>query len=320
MSSLGDIILTEPITALVKSQYPDSVIEYLTKPTFKELVEMFPHVDKVHTEYKDIAYLKKLGHFDYAIDLHGKLSSYIAIKAVRAKQKYTYKKQHFLRQAIVAKRTDRTIGSTIDLYATAVSSFVNTKEMPFPKLIVPARKRNNERDVNLRVGVFPGASFNTKRWLTEYFKTTIDKLISEDGVEITLLGSKDEYDLCSSIAKMNPSRCENKAGEFSFRQLAEEVDKFDLLITNDSGPMHLASALSKPLIAIFGATHPKLGFAPLNDKAIVLTKDYPCQPCSLHGGDRCPLKHFRCMQDIKPNEVLKAVRKLIGVIDAERNS
>jgi len=74
--------------------------------------------------------------------------------------------------------------------------------------------------------------------------------------------------------------------------------------------MHLAAALRKPQIAIFGGTHPRLGFAPLNDKAIVLTADLACQPCSLHGRNKCPKGTFECMKQITPEMVEKALENI----------
>ncbi len=311
MSSLGDIILTEPITALLKKEFPDADIDYLTKPVFKELVSLFPHVDNIHTDYKNRGFLKSLGQYDYAFDLHGKLSSAIALHAIRATKKFTYKKQRLLRQKIVAGRTDASISSTSSLYFSAIEPVIGKQDIPNPSITIPHIEDILNKTDRLQVGIFPGASYNSKRWPSEYFKLLIEDLISKSKAEVTLLGSKSEYELCESIASIHPTYCTNRAGEFDLVRLAKFVSEFDLLITNDSGPMHLASAYAKPLVAIFGATHPRLGFAPMNDNAVVLTMDYPCQPCSLHGGDVCPLKHFRCMQDILPDEVYNACLKVL---------
>jgi heptosyltransferase-2 len=88
------------------------------------------------------------------------------------------------------------------------------------------------------------------------------------------------------------------------------IKQASVVVTNDSGPMHIAAALAKPQIALFGATTPQLGFAPLNEKAIVLCQNLPCQPCSLHGQETCPKRHFACMLSIKPEAIIAALNTL----------
>ena len=103
----------------------------------------------------------------------------------------------------------------------------------------------------------------------------------------------------------------NICGELDLQQLVTAIDKMDVIISNDSGPMHIAAALEKPQITIFGATHPKLGFAPLNKNAVILSTDLECQPCSLHGSKACPLDHFNCMKQISVVDISKILKNML---------
>src|SRR3989304_6567858 len=99
----------------------------------------------------------------------------------------------------------------------------------------------------------------------------------------------------------------NLAGKTTLRELASLMERCDLVVTNDSGPLHMAGALGKPVVALFGPTVEEFGFTPLNNQSLVLSKDLPCRPCSLHGSNRCPLGHHHCMNTIQPDEVFEAV-------------
>ncbi|HEY6193358.1 MAG TPA: glycosyltransferase family 9 protein, partial [Bacteroidota bacterium] len=98
----------------------------------------------------------------------------------------------------------------------------------------------------------------------------------------------------------------------SILQSAELIRRCRALVCNDSAPMHLAVAVRTPVVAIFGATVPEFGFAPIGERDVVLeTKGLPCRPCSIHGGDVCPVKTFVCMLDIPVGRVVEAVEKLL---------
>lgn len=95
-------------------------------------------------------------------------------------------------------------------------------------------------------------------------------------------------------------------------ELIRVIGACDLVLSNDSGPMHLAAALGKKQVALFGATHPRLGFSPMNDNAVVLCRDLDCQPCSLHGGHACPKGHFGCMTGIPAEKILGLIDQMLG--------
>lgn len=96
-------------------------------------------------------------------------------------------------------------------------------------------------------------------------------------------------------------------------ELAELIKRSELVVTNDSSPIHIASAWKDvKILAIFGPTVKELGFFPWSKNSVIFeTEGLPCRPCSLHGGDKCPQKHFKCMLDIRPEIVLNEILKII---------
>lgn len=145
-----------------------------------------------------------------------------------------------------------------------------------------------------------GAEFGpSKRWPAEYFAEVANQQIAA-GWDVWLFGSPKDQLITQKIMTLTANRCENLAGRLA---LAETIDLLSLtsgLVTNDSGLMHIAAALQKPLVAIYGSTSPAFT-PPLADKASVMQLDLFCQPCFKR---TCPIGHHRCMLDLKPEQVL----------------
>ena len=317
LSSLGDIVLTQSAVQTVRNEFPDAQIHYLTKKVYSPIVEMFNCVDKIHYWENKNALLIKLRKlkFDIAIDLHSKLNTFIIKSFVNAKQTSTYNKEHLLRRKIVKKKTNRTISSTVDLYFTALQKIGINTEATDPKLI-PINNTKvpeilNQSDGKKRIGLFPGALHKTKQYPINQLAEFIDSVPTEWNCQFLIFGSNVERDLAEELEILTETKIMNLCGELNLQQLVTAIDRMDVVISNDSGPMHMAAALEKPQIAIFGATHPKLGFAPMNKKAITLSADLQCQPCSLHGSKACPLDHFNCMKQVFAVDILKTLKIML---------
>lgn len=154
------------------------------------------------------------------------------------------------------------------------------------------------------LAIAAGAEFGpAKRWPEEYFATVANHKLAE-GWDVWLFGSPKDKTVTDKIMSLTGGRCENIAGR---PKLSETIDLLSLtngLITNDSGLMHIASALKKPVIALYGSTSPAFT-PPLSNTATVLKLDLDCQPCFKR---ECPLQHHRCMRELTPNQVLEAMR------------
>lgn len=163
------------------------------------------------------------------------------------------------------------------------------------------------------IGIAPGSVWGTKRWLPEGFAEAMNILATKTNSAFVILGSSMDKAQASEVASKTFSPFINLAGATTISELCAVIEMLDLFITNDSGPMHVAVALDVPVVAIFGATTPELGFTPYTDKAIVVEPPYPlqCRPCSAHGPKTCPLKHFECMRSISPQTVAELAMKLL---------
>lgn len=316
LSSLGDVILTQSVCAYLRAQYPDAEIDFITKAAYIEIIKLMG-LDIQPISYSQslsahIALFKK--RYDLVLDLHGKLASRLISLAACGKKSAVYNKQRKIRKKIVSGNKALCISSTLDLYKSALKPFFTLDKLPVPRLVNP----ENMPDIKLPeskklIMIFPGAQHYTKMYPLEYYQELIQ--ISPADYYFLLAGSPAERGLCQKLQAQATEKALNIAGNYSFGELLSIISHVDIVISSDSGPMHLAAAIQKKQIAIFGATHPRLGFAPLNPNARLLLMDLECQPCSLHGSERCSMGHFKCMRELKPETLLNAMQEsLSGLI------
>ena len=320
LSSIGDIVLTQPILYNLKKQYPNSKIYYISKQKY------FPLLDCISDIHKKIPYeklkknkLKDLPEFDLIIDLHSKLSTFLIKLKLKANKKITYNKKHFTRFLIVKKLTDKTIDSTLDLYLSALKKIKFNFEFIFPTL---KPKNSDKAKINQLftdyrvikkktiIGLFPGAAHKTKQYPWQKWVNFINSVPDNWNCQFLILGSNDDKFVATKI-KRKTNNTLDMTGAVDLRELVFLIDQLDGVISNDSGPMHIAAALKKPQIALYGATDTSLGFKPLNEKAIVIESNIPCQPCSLHGSNYCPKRHFYCMNSISFRIIKESFQDLL---------
>ena len=148
----------------------------------------------------------------------------------------------------------------------------------------------------------------------EYFVQLISRLQTELGVQVVLVGGgHKDADLGEKICQLSQGHAANLCGKTSLADLMALMQHFKLFITNDSGPMHIATAFDVPTLAIFGPTTRELGFFPYGEGHRVMeVKGLPCRPCALHGGKKCPLGHFKCMRDILPGRVFENAKEMLA--------
>ncbi len=155
----------------------------------------------------------------------------------------------------------------------------------------------------------PGSVWATKRW--PFFAELLSTLPAEYGVVVA--GGAEDRELGAAIAAAAPSRVLDATGQLSLLASAELIGRAEAVLTNDSLPQHLASAMATPTVTIYGPTLPAFGFGPLAPRHSVVEHEpgLECRPCSAHGPQRCPRGHFRCMRDISPAAVADALRQTL---------
>jgi heptosyltransferase II len=164
------------------------------------------------------------------------------------------------------------------------------------------------------VAVAPGSVWGTKRWLAARFAGLVDLLASTLSARVILVGGPLDRPAADEVLAASRTPLLDLVGKTDLRALAALIRRSDLVVTGDSAPMHVAWAFDIPTVAIFGATTPELGFAPLSERCrVVEVKGLVCRPCSAHGPQRCPLGHFRCMHGITVDMVLSACEEVLRV-------
>ena len=159
---------------------------------------------------------------------------------------------------------------------------------------------------NKIIGIAPGSIWPTKCWPENKFIELIQKLPND--YKVVLIGSKDDKKLCLRIEGKFDKNVYSTAGLLKLRQSAELIGRCRLIICNDSAPTHIAVAMKTKVITIFGPTIPAFGFYPIGqDDVAIEHKNLYCRPCGIHGGHKCPEKHFRCMKEISADLVLKEI-------------
>ena len=153
----------------------------------------------------------------------------------------------------------------------------------------------------------PGSIWGTKRW--PYYAELAELLAAE--ARIVVVGGRDDGALAEEIKARVPTAL-NTVGRLSLLASAEMIKRAGAIVTNDSAPLHLASAVATPTIAIFGPTIPAFGFGPLAPRNVVLGRDeLACRPCDRHGPKVCPLGHHKCMREIEAATVAERVREFL---------
>jgi heptosyltransferase-2 len=331
-SSLGDIILTTPVIGALWAQFPGSKISFLTKTRYADLLRNDPRISTIiefdppgrHKGFSGfrrmIADLRSCD-FDLLVDLHANLRSFFVRHLVKSKVKLKYRKRWWFRFSMVHFKFLKTKAvHTTDSYLDVLrkiqvemtkegpSIYLGPEDVEFSNHFL--LERNVKKD-DIVVGVHPGAKWETKRWDKGNFKETCRALMDKHNCRILLFGNAGEEKLVDDIKRDLPEERMILAVGLSLGRFMSLIKRCDCLVTNDSGPMHLASALGVPVVAIFGPTHPKLGFAPTGLSDVVLCADVKCSPCSLHGEKRCSKKSRFCMDLIQPEMVVEAVERIL---------
>ena len=159
----------------------------------------------------------------------------------------------------------------------------------------------------IKIGLCPGAEYGpAKRWLPERFAEAVEKISAQSSVRWILLGTPRDATVGDQIAAALGDHCVNRIGQTTLDQLIDELRECRLLLTNDTGTMHLAALLGVPIVAIFGSTEPRLT-GPLGNGHMVLRHHVECSPCFLR---ECPID-FRCMKAVSVQEVANAVLSIL---------
>lgn len=331
LSSIGDIVLSTPLLRALRTRFPDARIDYLVREEYADLVRWNPHLSATLTfprnggarELLDLRRRLRASGYDLLIDIHDSIRSRILTAGFPAVRIRKRKLARFL--LIHARRNwyHRLGGSppVTERYLETVRHLGVHDDGGGPDLAVPpaagerARRLYGEAglaEMTPLVGLAPGARHATKRWPPERFAGAGGDLARSLGGAVALFGSAAERPVADAVRRTLAERhpalpIVDAVGMLSLADTAAALDRCAVVLTNDSGLLHMASARRRPVVAVFGSTVRAFGFAPRGPHSrVVEAAGVECRPCSHIGRDRCPKGHFRCMLDIGEDMVLRA--------------
>lgn len=319
---IGDIVLSTPLIKKLRDTYPKAEITYLTTPVGASILRNNPHLNHI-IEYDKRGEHKGIKGF-WAIAKKLKMEAYNLVITPHRYLRSTF--LTFLTGAPIRRGYDSAAASF--LYNERVHydkskhevekllSFVPKDEGKryeieiFPtELEVEKVDKLLEKRREKVVVVAPGSKWFTKKWPLEYFNRVIKELEKREDTTVVVVGGKEEMFFNMPLANTTI----DLRGKTTLLELAEVIRRADIVLTNDSSPIHIASAFPNVrMLALFGPTVEKFGFFPWSKNSEVFqVEGLECRPCSIHGGDSCPKKHFKCMLDIKPEMVLERIESIL---------
>lgn len=328
---IGDSVLTLPAIKAIRKRFSNAHISLLVKPWVSEIFKENGDIDEIILYNKDrlkiVKELRQKG-FDMAILLQNAFDAAFIAWLAGIPERIGYNRD--LRGPLLTKAIplDKSIlkKHQVYYYLNLLNSIgIDTPEpQPYIHLIDEERERAKgllndlfgKEDESPIIGLNPGATYgSSKRWLAERFAELASRIINELKGRVIIFGSPSEIQIANQVFNNTSrithrtSRISNMAGKTTLRELIAIISECDVFVTNDSGPMHIASALFIPTVAIFGSTNP-LTTSPFGEGHKVITKNLPCSPCLKR---ECPEGHLRCMTDITVDEVFNAVKDVLPI-------
>jgi len=325
---IGDVILVTPLFSALKQRFPQAWIECLTTPAAGDVLRNNPHVNRLiaydkHDSQKGLAGLirlmQQLKHSQYHVVLapHRSWRTALLVHSSGAPTRIGFDKNsgawwytHRCRYDTNQHETVRNLSllSALGIHADAQPPEIYPDEenrTAVDRLTAKAQKNA------CWVALAPGSVWPTKRWPESHYRDLAARLIA-DQCTVFLVGGEEDRPLCQRIAEDLPPQGVDASGQLSLRATAALLRRCRILATNDSAPMHLASATATLTLALFGPTVPAFGFGPYSRESVVLEKPLDCRPCTTHGSQRCPIKTHACLEGITVTMVYDQLQKMIN--------
>ncbi len=321
---IGDVILSTPVIGALRERFPEAELTVLTTVAAAPLIEFHPArvnvitYDKRGSEKGLKGFLKLKNElqsrkFDAVFALHKSSRTALLHFLAQIPHRYGFKESSlpFLYSRTVSRKAyphdverNLSILKTIDLEVKNPKLEIGFSEETKSKIepLLPKQKF---------AVIAPGSVWRTKRWTVQGFSDLV-KNLSNEGYEIVLIGSKDEEVIGETICKRFGGELKNYIGKLSLIESAAIVSRANVVVSNDSSPLHLASTFNIPTVALFCATVPSFGFGPYQQPSRILGVDnLYCRPCRRHGGTFCPTGTHACQTGIKVEEVVLAVNDVV---------
>ena len=319
-SSIGDIVLTTPVIRAIKTQLDNTEVHYLTKDKFKSLLKANPYIDHIHTIRESVNEIKdelQALKFDFIVDLHKNLRT-LHTKFLLRKPSASFPKVNTQKWLMVNFKLNYLPDiHIVDRYFKAARPLGVVNDGKGLDYFIPEEEEVSYDDLPdmlssefIAIGI--GGKHNTKLYPVE----KVTSLCYKINQPVILMGGPEDFQRAEAIRRDMKDIVFNGCRDFTINQSASVLRKASAVISNDTGIMHIAAALKKKLISVWGNTIPEFGMYPyypsgMQDKyRIIEVKGLSCRPCSKIGYAKCPKEHFRCMYDIGEDEIITALNRL----------
>jgi len=322
-SSLGDVILTLPVIKELRRNYPDAIIDYLTKEPYQPLLKNDPALRQILVfnnsgEFRKLLPQVRQEGYDLIIDLQRNFRSLALSILNPLSKRVKYKKRRLAREMIVRRPSSNlSVDHTVNAYYHTLRKLGFNAEPSTPEIALSGEERefadrfiaeSFPNPVERIIALCPGARHPEKMWPWENFKSVAEILLQDEALALLVVSASSDpipEDLRISSDRLVPVR------DFYILHVAALFSRCRAALSNDSGLMHLANAAGTKVAAIFGPTSPRLGFSPTLRGSMVISSHVFCSPCSLHGEKPCSQPRKYCFENIEPEKVVDTIAKML---------
>ncbi len=317
-SSIGDIVLTTPVIRCLRNKFPEAEIHFLTKHSFRNILDHNPYINKIHTlgdSFELMLHELEVEEYDYIIDLHHNLRTLRIKRHLKNVKSVSFNKLN-VEKFVLTNFKINTLPKKhiVDRNLETVKSLGVVNDGMGLNYFIPKMDEIKKDDIPTShmhgyIGLVIGAALATKKFPLHKLK----ELCAAIDHPIILLGGKEDYEDGKEVAKIDEIKIYNACGKFNLNESADLVKGAKLVISNDTGLMHIAAALQKPVISLWGNTVPAFGMYPYYGSRsnkqydVVEINKLWCRPCSKIGYKKCPRGHFKCMENIDVNDIVNLV-------------
>lgn len=319
---LGDLVLTTPLLKAVKARWPACRVAALVIPETAAALAHLDFVDEIIIHDKRHGGLREFfstikkahgGRFDVVLSPHRSARSAALAFATRAAVRVGFRESavpwaftHRVRRPEDVHEAERILALGAVIGIIGASARPALAVTPAERARATALARTGRYAV-----VSPASVWPTKRWTAAGF-ARVCEWFADEGLGVVLTGAPGEEEITAAVAAEARAPVRDLGGKVDVRTLLALIAQAAVVVANDSAPVHIAAAFDVPTVAIFGATVPAQGFAPLaTRRAVAEVAGLPCRPCGPHGGKRCPKKHFRCMNDLSAAAVIAKIETVM---------
>ena len=311
LSSIGDIVLTSLVVRCLKNQVENSEIHFATKQQFGSILKSNPFIDKVHVfdeTLSDLIHELRQEKFDYIFDLHHNFRSSRIKRSLKIKA-FSVNKLDLQKMLLIRFKINRLPKKHIvDRYLETTAALQIENDGKGLDFFIPEKEEFKINDLpptfqNGFVAFVIAGTYATKKLPVE----KISEICQKINFPVILLGGKNEYNEGEKVLSQSKGNVLNYAGKISLNRSASLVRDANVVLTNDTGLMHIAAAFQKKILSFWGNTVADFGMVPYQPHPASLrfeVENLKCRPCSKLGFQKCPKKHFRCMNDINIEEAV----------------